>query len=49
MEKRQTTEKMDLSEWRRFEGNGNKQLPYSGQRPEGMEEDCIRRQVHNGL
>jgi len=49
MEKGQTTEKMDLSEWRGSEGNGNKKLPYSGQRPEGMKEDCIGSQVHNGL
>ena len=49
MEKEQTTEKMDLSEWRGFEGNGNKKLSYSGQRPEEMKEDCIGSQVRNGV
>jgi hypothetical protein len=30
---------------RRYEGNGNNRLPYSGQRPGGMDEDCIGTQV----
>ena len=40
-EKRKTIEKMNL--WGRWisADNGNNKLSYSGQRPEGMEKDCI--------
>jgi len=48
-EKTKTTEKMDWRVWRVSGDNGNNKLAWNGQRPERMEEDCVRGPRSQGL